>query len=69
MTLRGAIIAQLRAGPQHLIRIADAMRIPHAMAAEELHRMEDDGQVIQHETGLYQLSEWLQRMEQQAARK
>ena len=68
MSLRRAIIDQLHAGPRHLVGIAQSIRMPHHMVASELHDMEDDGTVIQHETGVYQLSAWTQQAEQQRAR-
>ena len=68
MSLRRAIIDQLHAGPRHLLALSRALRLPHHMVASELHDMEDDGTVIQHETGVYQLSAWMQRREQEGKR-
>lgn len=68
MSLRRAIIDQLHAGPRHLVALSRALRLPHPMVAAELHDMEDDGTVIQHETGVYQLSAWTQRQEQERSR-
>lgn len=68
MTLRRRIIEALHDGPKHLVRITNEVAFLNAIVAEELHDMEDRGEVIQHETGLYQLSAAMQQAEQQRAR-
>lgn len=66
---RQAIIRLLHAGPRHLVGISNAFNVQHETAAQILHDMEDAGEVIQYETGLYQLSAATQQAEQQRARR
>lgn len=68
MTLHRRIIETLHSGPKHLVRITSEVGCLNAIVANELHDMEDRGEVIQHETGLYQLSAATQQAEQQRAR-
>lgn len=68
MTLHRRIIKTLHDGPKHLVRITKEVGYLHAIVADELHEMEDRGEVIQHETGLYQLSAATQRQEQERRR-
>lgn len=68
MTLRRRIIEALHAGPRHLVGITNEVGYLSAIVANELHDMEDRGEVIQYETGLYQLSAAMQQAEQERAR-
>lgn len=68
MNLRRRIIDALHDGPRHLVGITNEVGCLNAIVANELHDMEDRGEVIQHETGLYQLSAAMQQAEQERAR-
>ena len=68
MTLHRRIIETLHSGPKHLVGITNEVGCLNAIVANELHDMEDRGEVIQHETGLYQLSAATQRQEQERKR-
>ena len=68
MAVGRRIINALHCGPKHLVRITNEVAFLNAIVAEELHDMEDRGEVIQHETGLYQLSAAMQQAEQERKR-
>ena len=68
MTIRRSIINALHDGPSRLLIIAHNTGYLVDLVASELHDMEDRGEVIQYETGLYQLSAATQQAEQQRAR-
>lgn len=69
MTLHRRIIETLHSGPRHILAISEAVGYLHGIVADELHDMEDRGEVIQHETGLYQLSAATQQAGQERKRR